>query len=142
MNGIRRSWKGLLQVSKGVRLKFAAMNLKKLAVRHWRDDFLSHLYVILYLLRPKGYFHLRENTLIDREQDSNLADSTFMPPFYYSCQGRYERRLLYIAMMLCVSCEDHSAATTDHASIQWYMIFSTNSPQRRRSASTKFSRTV
>jgi len=37
-------YRGLSQVSKWVKLKFAAMNLKKLAVRRWRDRSFSNLY--------------------------------------------------------------------------------------------------
>uniref|UniRef100_UPI00272EC38D transposase n=1 Tax=uncultured Oscillibacter sp. TaxID=876091 RepID=UPI00272EC38D len=39
-------YRGLTQVSKWVRLKFAAMNLKKLA--RWKAKRLSHLYFLLF----------------------------------------------------------------------------------------------
>ena len=49
-------YRGLPQVSNWVRLKFAAMNLKKLAIRKWRDLFSSSFYPVFSLLTLKSRF--------------------------------------------------------------------------------------
>ena len=51
-------YRGLSQVSNWVRLKFAAMNLKKLAKWKWRDLFSSSLYLAFPLFSLKSRFVL------------------------------------------------------------------------------------
>ncbi len=45
--------RGLTQVTNWVRLKFAAMNLKKLAIWSWNTPFSSALYAIFFHHSPK-----------------------------------------------------------------------------------------
>ena len=49
-------YRGLSQVSKWVRLKFAAMNLKKLAVWLWKERFLLHVSIVCITLGNKIEF--------------------------------------------------------------------------------------
>jgi hypothetical protein len=42
-------YRGLAQVTNWVRLKFAAMNLKKFAKRKWKDSHPSHFFAFLSL---------------------------------------------------------------------------------------------
>lgn len=52
------TYRGLSQVSKWVRRKFVAMNLKKLAVRRWKDRFLSRICAVFMCLEAKRVFSL------------------------------------------------------------------------------------
>ena len=50
-------YRGLAQVTNWVKLKFAAMNLKKLAIRKWKEGLYSDVVVIREEYQPSVYSH-------------------------------------------------------------------------------------
>lgn len=92
------SYRGLSHVSKWVKRKFAVMNLKKLAVRRWKDRLLPRVYVVFMPFGAKRVFSLAlEYHFLDRMSPVSSMDTGFFVSVnsgilfslfgpYYSCE--------------------------------------------------------